>query len=99
MLAHGSSLDSTTIFVPLFCDGGEVWRPYPAVRLGDGQYLLGSPSDFDPDDEAPAFLPGDHVECEERRLSGEPVLVAVRVATTAELGGSPLTSSGLLSEE
>ena len=81
MLAHESSPDSATIFVPLFCDGGEVWRPYPAVRLGNGQYLLGTPSDFDSDEEALAFSPGDHVVCEERRLSGEPVLVAVQVVT------------------
>lgn len=66
-----------TIYVELLDEGVDVWRPVDAEPLGDGRYRLLPPSDYDPEIETWAFLPGTVVRREARRLSEGTVLVAV----------------------
>ena len=65
---------SETIYVPLLNEGTEVWRPVPAVPLGDGRYRITGEM---PEDEEWEFLPGDAVIGRARFIGGEQRIVAV----------------------
>ncbi len=69
-----------TIYVPLLDEGTEVWRPVAAEELPNGVFRIvaGRP---DWNDERWEFPPGAVVCCEQRELSGESALVAVKRAT------------------
>jgi hypothetical protein len=71
----------TTIFVALLNEGTPVWRPVSAAAIGGDVFRIPPDAPWDRDDEEWEFLPGEHVRCEQRVVSGGPVLVAVeRVA-------------------
>ena len=46
------------MFVRLLDEGVEVWRPVPAVTLGNGRYELVATDDYDPEIETWEFPPG-----------------------------------------
>ncbi len=68
------------IYVRLLDEGVDVFRPVPAERIGEFVYKLNGYDFHDPDDEIWEFLPGTTVVIEERILSGERSLVAVKAA-------------------
>jgi hypothetical protein len=72
--------ERTTVYVKLFDEGVDVWRPVPAEDLGRHRYRLLSPDNYDPHDETWEFLPGTAVVCEPRQLSDGIHMVAIRVA-------------------
>jgi hypothetical protein len=79
--------DLTTVYVMLVDEGVDVWRPVPATNLGNGQYQLLAPDDYDPDDESWEFPPGTTVECHPQMLSDGVVLVATRVVQEPRASG------------
>ena len=50
--------DQVTVFVRLLDEGVEVWRPVPAIRLGNGRYEIQATDDYDPECETWEFPPG-----------------------------------------
>jgi hypothetical protein len=68
-----------TIYVYLFDEGVDCWRPVEAVREGEDRYRIVSANPH-PEDERWEFGSGDLVICERRRLSEGEALVAVRRA-------------------
>lgn len=52
------------VFVELLDEGTETWRGTKALDMGDGLYKLLPTSNYDPEDEIWAFLPGDIVALE-----------------------------------
>lgn len=52
------------VYVELHDEGTETWRRTRAEEMGNGLYKLLAASDYDPEDEAWAFLPGDLVGIE-----------------------------------
>ena len=73
----------TEIYVALLDEGTAVWRPVPAIDLGNNVFRL-SPKSPPSDDEQWEFTPGETVRCERRALSGGvPVLVAVERVVAA----------------
>ncbi len=67
-----------TIYIYLKGEGTDVWRPAPAWRIGGSNYIVLRPDDFYPTVEQWQFPPGSTVECQQRKLSGNTVLAAVR---------------------
>jgi len=67
---------TTTVFVELLDEGVDTWRLVQAVEVESGCYLLKGPV---PELERWAFQPGSVVECEVRKLSEGPALVATRL--------------------
>ena len=65
------------IYIQLLGEGTIVYRPVPAIEIGDSIYQLKGEEIFDPDDEEWEFLPGTKVRVEEKELEGEKVLVAI----------------------
>jgi hypothetical protein len=63
-----------TVYVYLLDEGTDVWRPVTAERVGSDRFRLSGPL---PRGETWQFPPGEVVRCEQRVLSGGPVLVAV----------------------
>lgn len=57
------------VYVELLDEGTETWRPTTAVALGNGLFEIQPTPDYDPEDEAWAFLPGAVVKLEEKRFS------------------------------
>lgn len=76
--ATGSSTTSETIYVYLVDEGTDVWRPTRGRRIGAQVYEVLATSNYDPAIETWQFVPGTLVQCEERVLRGDRVLVAVR---------------------
>jgi hypothetical protein len=74
-----------TVYVYLLDEGVDVWRPVIAEKVGPGLFRLNGPV---PEYESWQFQPGQVVPCEERALSGGPVLVAVE-GTRAESSAGP----------
>jgi hypothetical protein len=72
----GLSPATTTVYVELLDEGVDTWRPVEAVEVSSGRYLLGGSV---PELERWAFQPGSVVECEVRKLSEGPALVATRL--------------------
>lgn len=72
-----SATEPLKVFVQLLGEGTVVFRPTLGVPLGNGMYRLLPTDDYDPEDESWEFLPGSIVRCEERRINGDQVLVAV----------------------
>ncbi len=66
------------IYVKLLDEGTIVYRPVRATRLASSIYLLDPNASYDATDEKWEFPPGSRVIVEERLLSGEVKLVAVR---------------------
>jgi hypothetical protein len=52
-----SSINQVTVYVRLLGEGTEVFRPSPAVALGEGVFRLIQPGDYDPEDEEWEFVP------------------------------------------
>ena len=71
-------METTTIYVELFDEGVEVWRPVEAVDASGGLFRIVTESH---DTEKWAFATGQVVRCEQRRLSGGLVLVAVQAVS------------------
>ena len=67
-----------TIYVYLTDEGIDVWRPAPAWKVGESDYIVLRPKDYDPEVERWQFPPGSTVHCESRKLSDGSVLAAVR---------------------
>lgn len=55
------------IYIELFEDGAQVWRPARAEPLASGLFRVLGPV---PEDEIWAFPPGSIVRCKERNFSG-----------------------------
>jgi hypothetical protein len=53
------------VYVELLDEGSVAWRPTQAQEIGDGIYKLIPTSNYNPDDEYWAFLPGDSVRLKE----------------------------------
>ncbi|MCP5362258.1 MAG: hypothetical protein H6908_06480 [Hyphomicrobiales bacterium] len=71
------STDTITIYVELLDEGTPTLRPTQAVSEGGGLYTILAIPNYDPEDEAWEFLPGETVRLEEQRISsGEWVKVA-----------------------
>ncbi len=66
------------IYIQLLNEGTDVWRPTQAIILGKGLFKILPTSKYDPEDEVWEFPPGAIVKGEEKMLSGERVLVAVK---------------------
>jgi hypothetical protein len=69
------SEELATIYVFLFDEGTQVWRPVQARHLGEDRYRLVTVNS-NPEDEKWEFTTGDVVRCKTRRLSGGECLVA-----------------------
>jgi len=65
------------IYIQLLGEGTLVYRPVPAIEVGENIYQLKGEEIFDPEDEEWEFLPGTKVSVEQRELEGEKVLVAI----------------------
>lgn len=82
----------STVYVKLLEEGTEVFRPVPAIAQSGSRYLLGGQEFFYPDNERWEFPPGSIVEVELKELSGEAVLVAVRLMESdSKIKGMPPT--------
>jgi hypothetical protein len=66
------------VYVYLQNEGTDAWRPVDAVEEGDSIFRITSAPEGD---EAWQFPSGSRVVCEEKKLSGGPALVAVRLAS------------------
>ena len=67
-----------TIYVKLLDEGTIVYRPVPAIEVNKGVFELFGFDIYNPDDEIWEFMPGTLVITEEKNLSGETVLVAIK---------------------
>jgi hypothetical protein len=66
----------TTIYLELFNEGTDCWRPVEATFLGGDVYCITSPNP-DPNEEQWAFNSGDKVRCSTKVFSdGDSELVA-----------------------
>jgi hypothetical protein len=70
-----------TIYIRLLDEGTEAFRPTTAKLLSSGNFEVLPTQDYNPKDEKWEFAPGSIVYCEERKLDGENVLIAVRAVT------------------
>jgi len=68
-----------TIFVRLLDEGVDVWRPVPAIDIGNQRFRLTAPDDYDTSFETWEFPRGAVVDCETKTLSDGPALVATRL--------------------
>lgn len=66
-----------TIYVQLLNEGSEVYRPVLSKKINDFLYEL-LDNNYDPEDEEWEFLPRTIVVVEEKILSGEKELVAIK---------------------
>ncbi|WP_257667144.1 hypothetical protein [Parapedobacter tibetensis] len=66
-----------TIYIQLLGEGTIVYRPVPAIEIGENIFQLKGEEIYDPDDEEWEFLPGTKVRVEQKELEGENVLVAI----------------------
>ena len=67
------------IYIKLLDEGVDCWRPVKAQKLGENKYKIIGTDHYDPDNEKWEFLPGDIVECQQKKLSGgQKGLVAFR---------------------
>ena len=72
--------DKTTIqvYVELLDEGSEAWRPTQAQEIGKGLYKLLPTPNYDPEDEAWAFLPDEVVRVEQAQFAdGATVMKAI----------------------
>lgn len=68
------------LYVELLDEGTETWRPTSALSLGGGEFKILAPSDYDAEDEAWAFLPGETVRVEQAYFAnGSSGLIAVHL--------------------
>lgn len=70
-----------TIYVKLFDEGTNVYRPVPGKRISENIYKLEGINIYDPLDEKWEFPPESYVEVAEQYLNNENVLVAVNLAS------------------
>jgi hypothetical protein len=75
----GDLMATETIYVYLFDEGVDCWRPIEAVHEGEDRYRIVSVNP-NPEDEHWEFSVGDLVVCERRRFAEGEGLVAVRRA-------------------
>lgn len=66
-----------TIYIQLLGEGTIVYRPVPAIEIGENIFQLKGEEIYDPDDEEWEFLPGTKVKVKQKELEGENVLVAI----------------------
>lgn len=66
------------VYVELLDEGSQVWRPTHAQEIGRELYKLLPTTNYDPEDEAWAFLPGENVRLKEvNSPDGTKMMVAV----------------------
>jgi hypothetical protein len=80
--ASNTKLERSTVYVRLLDEGTEVFRPVPSIWKYGSRYLLEGKELLESNDEHWEFPPGSIVEVELKQLSGESMLVAVRMATS-----------------
>ena len=69
------------IYVYLLNEGSDAWRPVKAKKIGLNRYEIIGIDNYDPSDEEWQFLPGDIVQCAEKKFAdSKSGLVAVRKA-------------------
>ena len=66
------------IYIKLFEEGIEVYRPVPALQIEENIYEVRGFEIYDEDDEVWEFPPGTHVLVEKHNLDNENVLVAIK---------------------
>lgn len=66
------------IYIQLLEEGTKVYRPVPAIEVGESIYEIKGSSVYDPEDEIWEFIPGTRVIVERKELNGDLVLVAVK---------------------
>ena len=71
-------MSKVIVHVRLLDEGTEVARPTEAIALGGQQFKLLATEDYDPEVETWEYSPGSIVRCEERRMSGTLVRLAVQ---------------------
>jgi hypothetical protein len=71
----------TKIYIRLLDEGTDVFRPTDAEPVGSQFFQVLPTSNYDEEDEVWEFAPGSVVECEQRQLGGEEVLVAIKRTT------------------
>lgn len=69
-------MEQTTVYVRLLDEGVDVWRPVPAIDLGNRRYRLLATGDYDPETETWEYLPGTTVMGEVQVKSGGQIMVA-----------------------
>jgi hypothetical protein len=79
-------MNMTTVYVRLLDEGTDVYRPTQAEQLSKGVFKLYPTLDYDSEDEAWEFPPGQIVVCEEMNLHGGLKLVATRQCRNAFIG-------------
>jgi hypothetical protein len=66
------------IYIQLLNEGSVAYRPVSAYLIGENIYKIDGSECYDPNDEGWEFPPNTYVIVEERKLSGEDVLVAIK---------------------
>ncbi len=69
MVSFQTKQESMEVHVELLDEGTTTWRPTTAKSLGNGLFELQATQDYDPEEEAWAFLPGDIVRLEEMEFT------------------------------
>ena len=71
-----SSTNAVDLYVPLFNEGTEVWRPTTGLPLGPDVAQVLATADYDPATEEWQFPPGSKAKCVAAIKEGRKVLVA-----------------------
>ena len=66
------------IYMRLLDEGTDVFRPVPALELGNSIYKIEGYDIYNPEDEVWEFPPGSYVVVEEQLREGTSVLIAVK---------------------
>ena len=74
---------SVTVYVALPDELVDVWRPVDATPIAPGVWRLHAQPQYDPALERWEFPPGSAVRCEQRRIDGRSMLVAVSLAESS----------------
>jgi len=77
--------DRETIYVALFDEGIDVWRPVEARRLPNGAYLIVE-QDYDRSTETWQFEPGTVVRCRVEKRNGRQIRFATEKARQSAAG-------------
>ena len=74
------NLNPTRVYVKLLNEGSVAYRPVSAYIIKKNIYKIDGSECYNPEDEEWEFLPNTCVLVEEKNLSGENVLVAIKEA-------------------
>ena len=75
-MSEATDSNIRTIYIPLLNEGVDVWRPAPAISLGNDIFQVLKTADYDVAGEDWQFPPGTSVRCAIEVKEGEKILVA-----------------------